>query len=71
MTLATHIRSLPQHTLPFIPDSAKSNLQIKTCPIHARNYKACAPNLTLKIISAKLKTEIRTNQFQKPQGKPV
>lgn len=71
MTLAAHIRSLPQHTLPCIPDGAKSHLQIKTCPMHARNDKACVPNFPLNIISANLKTETRTNQFQKPQRKPV
>lgn len=39
--------------------------------MHARNDKACVPNFPLNIISANLKTETRTNQFQKPQRKPV
>lgn len=41
------------------------------CPKHATNDKVCFPNLALNIISTKLKTDTRTNEFQKPQGKPV
>lgn len=49
-----------------------SHLQIKNlCPKHVTNDKACLPNLVLKIISTELKTETRTNYFQKPQGKSV
>lgn len=72
MSLAVHLKSLPQHTLSCIPDGAKSNLKITKPVSYTWNkHQGLSPYLALNTISIKLKMETRTNQFQKPQGKPV